>query len=1244
MPNEKFDLFISHNSKDKDAIDAIAKRLSDEYDIHPWLDKWSLVAATNWAPAIEKALQNCGACAVVLGENGWGPHHLGEAQLALKRKREFPDFRVIPILLPGASAENMRVVGDFFQQVHRVELKAGANEDEAFQRLWAAVRGEAPGPPLISAYKIERDAKYWQRLPLKNKKIALYAGEKLLDAQEIARLEGTKVSEVVRNFLRASVEDEQSRIREGQRRTRRIMAGLAIGLVLVASLAVVANDLRKRANVERERAVAAALNESEARKEAESERDNAQKAAEKELQARRDEEKQRKEAEKQTEIAKKQRQEAVKQQRRAEEQTLIAEDRRREAERERNIAISRQFAASSISELLTDPEASVRLAREGALKADTSQSEESLRRSLSESHVRLVMRGQSDRLVEAVYSPDGKIVATFSVDGTAALWDSATGEKKSDLVAHTDVIKAMVFSPSGEMLVTASSDETAVVWDVKTGMQVSMIDARSGSLNGAVFSNDNKLIALSSESGGVSVWDARTGELTKTLEKGGNFGAHSVAFSPNGKLIAATYGNGTAHIWQTSDWAHLKVLTGHNRQKNVVGVAFSPDDQTILTASADGTARIWDVATGAQKFKLLFSDNEVLEEPVKSGGGHAIGSNQIIMEGQFLASFSPDGKLIITVDDYTVRLWEAASGKKLTELIGHEGLVSSASFSPNSKYVVTSSLDNKARVWDASSGKIILAFRGHTDPILSARFSPDGESVVTASVDKTARVWDSGLGKLKYILRGRGEGILPAEFNKGGTLAVTTEMNGVPHIWDAHTGRVVAVLKGGDDGVVMSAAFDTAGERVVTSAEKGVSVWNARTGEHLVKMEGAAEESVETLLRREVIKAAFSPDGGLVAAPNEDTVVVWDARTGEKKAETEEHNDGLSDYSFSPDSRRLVTVGGNDAKAYVWDARTGERVYELEGNFGAVACARYSPDNKLIVTGSDDFMARIWDASTGKELKLLTGHSGKILKALFSPDSRSVLTVSLDGTVRIWDASTGRNIATSAEAAGQGLPAAAIMPGGIGWLWAVSGSTWGVTDASFSPNSKFALIAKPDGTVCVLDISAKQSLALFRRNEGPIVAASFSPDGRAIITAGLDNTAVVYECEVCGRRDELLNLAESRILPAATAAPTRGRRANMGQSLSFAPADIERTRRIVRFRIDQIIYAVINDFGGYILSPDTSLRDESEIGLGEKLPDLFAALERRLFVPFAESETRKLKTVGDIYRYVESQLETGNKK
>ncbi|MEH1844713.1 MAG: ribosome assembly protein 4, partial [Nostoc sp.] len=112
----------------------------------------------------------------------------------------------------------------------------------------------------------------------------------------------------------------------------------------------------------------------------------------------------------------------------------------------------------------------------------------------------------------------------------------------------------------------------------------------------------------------------------------------------------------------------------------------------------------------------------------------------------YSASFSPDGKRILTAsDDKTARVWDI-SGKQIAELKGHTGRVNSASFSPDGKRILTASDDKTARVWDIS-GKLIAELKGHTGSVNSASFSPDGKRILTASDDKTARVWDIS-GKL----------------------------------------------------------------------------------------------------------------------------------------------------------------------------------------------------------------------------------------------------------------------------------------------------------------------------------------------------------------------------------------------------------------------------------------------------------------------------------------------------------------
>lgn len=253
MATEMYDLFISHNSLDKPLVDLIVQRLYAEFEIRSWLDKWDLYAAEDWAPAIEKALAACTVCAVFLGSNGWGHYHLEEAKLALKRREKEPDFKVIPVLLPGASAEDMAVMGDFFQRIQRVDFSNSIADEEAFRRLLAAIRGEAPGPPPMTVFTIRRDAERWRQSSVADKNSVLYQGGELRNAQKIAEQHAEQLSDLAVKFLSASATEEHLRIQKERKRVRRIIAGLVVGLIAVAISAGIAfaqrNEAKKQAAI-----------------------------------------------------------------------------------------------------------------------------------------------------------------------------------------------------------------------------------------------------------------------------------------------------------------------------------------------------------------------------------------------------------------------------------------------------------------------------------------------------------------------------------------------------------------------------------------------------------------------------------------------------------------------------------------------------------------------------------------------------------------------------------------------------------------------------------------------------------------------------------------------------------------------------------------------------------------------------------------------------------------------------------
>jgi WD40 repeat protein len=336
---------------------------------------------------------------------------------------------------------------------------------------------------------------------------------------------------------------------------------------------------------------------------------------------------------------------------------------------------------------------------------------------------RRVLRAHKQGVQTAVYSPDGRWIATASRDTTARIWDARAGTVAAVLDGHQGAVWTIEFSPDGRRVVTSSEDGKAQVWDRVKGEAIYGAFAHPASVTDAIYSPDGRWIVTNCVDGLARLWNAATGELVREFP-GHKAAVWSSAFSPDSTRIVttSTKEDGTALVWSLRTPAEPVVLAGPDIRR----AAFAPDGRRIVTSSWDKTAAVWDAESGARVFAL-------------TGHGDQIAT----------ALFSPDGARIVTASkDGTARLWDAATGRELSVLRGHQQSqeIRYAAFSPDSKLVVTASYDKTARVWDAETGDEIAVLAGHDGRVWKAAFSPDGQQVVTASADdQTARVWDSAI-------------------------------------------------------------------------------------------------------------------------------------------------------------------------------------------------------------------------------------------------------------------------------------------------------------------------------------------------------------------------------------------------------------------------------------------------------------------------------------------------------------------
>jgi WD40 repeat protein/serine/threonine protein kinase len=199
---------------------------------------------------------------------------------------------------------------------------------------------------------------------------------------------------------------------------------------------------------------------------------------------------------------------------------------------------------------------------------------------------------QGKAINSAVFSPDeeSRFVLTASDDGTAHSWDSETGKLVAEFKGHDDRVLWAVFSADGQQVLTTSSDKTARVWDASTGKQTGVLDGHKWSVLHGQFSTDGQFIVTGGADNISIVWNAKTFEVWKTL-RGHTASVTSVTFSPDGSRVLTASEDHSAKLWDPITAKEILTLNGHTEE--VTSVRFSADGLNVLTASRDGTSILW---------------------------------------------------------------------------------------------------------------------------------------------------------------------------------------------------------------------------------------------------------------------------------------------------------------------------------------------------------------------------------------------------------------------------------------------------------------------------------------------------------------------------------------------------------------------------------------------------------------------------------------------------------------------------
>ena len=400
------------------------------------------------------------------------------------------------------------------------------------------------------------------------------------------------------------------------------------------------------------------------------------------------------------------------------------------------------------------------------------------------------LTGHRNAVSDPVFSPDGRIIATASWDGSVRLWDGSTGVPLATALEIPVRVHRVAFSPSGAALAAVAADNTIRLVEAAGLRPLAQLEGHKDVVIRVRFSSDGARIVTASKDKTAAIWDAATGRRLGVL-KGHTDAVWDAEFSPgDGQRIVTASWDKTARVWDTASLGVIETIGP--RPLAVLKASFSPDGHRVLIQDGQGRSVVWD----------LRERREVLAFPEPTD-----------------ASISPESQRVLTIRNGVAVVTAIANGKQIAALEGHAGRTVEARFSPDGSRIVTASLDRTACLWDAVKYARVATLSGHPSRVRHAAFSSDSSLVATTDEDGSTRVWEANSGRLLATHRQPTadgvNGVTEVAFAPRDKAIFTRNSQSV-QLWEIATGRVLASLEDASERLT-DVALSPKGDRLVTA-------------------------------------------------------------------------------------------------------------------------------------------------------------------------------------------------------------------------------------------------------------------------------------------------------------------------------------------------------------------------------------------------------------------------------------------
>jgi eukaryotic-like serine/threonine-protein kinase len=581
-----------------------------------------------------------------------------------------------------------------------------------------------------------------------------------------------------------------------------------------------------------------------------------------------------------------------------------------------------------------------------------------------------------------VFSSDGSLLLSGEEDGSLRVWTVKTSACRK-WKGHSSAISSIVLSPDGNHLVSMHQDGTVLLWDTVT-WKSEAIGRSSGGLS-ITFSTDSRLLAWSVLSG-VLLWDlesrAELGRLVITEDQLSQHFVSSLAFQPNGALLAVMRVDGVVQLWNvltqkkqyqtlkegsslalatrlffSADgrrlfffWANLpQIFMLEVSNKNLqrlekslpTNAALSPDDRWLVVSDVDGRVWLWDLKESPREQPLLLKSDP-----------SQVTSLRFSMDGRSFLSSGEDG---------TVRVF-SLQGEPIWTLRGHSSEVQLA-VSPQGGLIASAARDGSLRLWETSS---VARLSGHEGVIWDFSFSLDGRELLTLSKDASVKVWDTSSTLLRELSTPQAGGIVSAALSPGGYwVAAANKDNSLSlRSVDGKGVKLLHTFTQSPSGVAFSADGDSLW---VSSMEGTLTQWEIPSGRLLVTIQ-APDHLEDKPLSGLVL---FAGDKKALTMSSRGRLRLWDLEQQTPIASLFlQTNMNTSQIAVSPDGKHAL-VSGDSSKIIVWGLESNLSE-ELLANRGGVEGIAFLSDDTFLSVGAEGAL-QVWDVTTKKSVSIPLG-------------------------------------------------------------------------------------------------------------------------------------------------------------------------------------------------------------------------------------------------------------------------------